>query len=752
MSGPFEYNDDTVTAKMSVEIPQQSIENVTQLTQKFHLLRTEIELATRSEQGFLSYLDQMSEISDRATQSQRNFITQLERSSLVQRDIGGTTGGTRNLVPHGYNDPFGGMTQGLGNRVPSRSDLENTIAHLDPRTILNMQAQRGNVSPDDLTRMISGGDSSSPTLLNHLLTSAAIAAQTGGADDPTVRREKANKDQQNKTDPQSDQTPPSDEEQLDEKYNWGALGGQVLNEVKAGRFGGAMRAGASGIAAARGMGGGFGTLAKAGAAGALAVGAGLAINSGIQNAGEAYQGYKNQGLVRGGGFLEGVGQEFQARIMAISPFINTEQSRKIIQTALSQGYTGKEFETVTDLVAYNIKEMAMDINTSFAVIKKNMREGGQTEEGFRAQQEIMKQMSKDGAMSLPELQKQVFEHQGALIDQGVDAGRAGQIATQMSMSFPDDAAMNEVIEEVSKASTNNDQLLAQIGHDAGIKFRFPNEIPDKLSERDGPDGYNRAVFNTLRKFAVRSGWDPGQFMSVMQGFGINLTRGQSIRLLNHLKNGNPADVGQKKVEEQTKKTDGGPPLLNKVGSFFKALGKSTVHTFTPGKRDYGIIPQKWSEDWNEFAWETGDHHNPILDALEDTFRDQGGIEILDENGKPSELYHGSPTKEQLEGLTEGRYRWRKKGDTNNKGYTLEQGLNMTSENYEKYGKSPEQKVGGQLEIRMQPGMEKFFQTPNQVQLSPNQQQANAGWGDATDNNPPPGDRPQRSYAGGGGTF
>ena len=53
-SGPFDYGDDTVSARLSVDVPQDAQANLTQLVTHAHDLRVHMEAAARA-QGCLLY-------------------------------------------------------------------------------------------------------------------------------------------------------------------------------------------------------------------------------------------------------------------------------------------------------------------------------------------------------------------------------------------------------------------------------------------------------------------------------------------------------------------------------------------------------------------------------------------------------------------------------------------------------------------------------------------------------------------------
>lgn len=97
----------------------------------------------------------------------------------------------------------------------------------------------------------------------------------------------------------------------------------------------------------RGLGGGVGLASRA----IPVAGAALAAYQGIQAGGEQIQELASIGNIQGEGAMGGLAFQANVQAMAMNPFINTEQARTIMMTALRDGYTGKEFDTLTDFMA-----------------------------------------------------------------------------------------------------------------------------------------------------------------------------------------------------------------------------------------------------------------------------------------------------------------------------------------------------------------------------------------------------------------
>lgn len=97
--------------------------------------------------------------------------------------------------------------------------------------------------------------------------------------------------------------------------------------------------------------GSLGNIAKTIGKIALPIGAAAGAMALVQSGGEMYQNVENLGQTHNQGFSGGLGFEMGIRSMALNPFITTEQARQITMGALNLGYTGKEFDTVTQFMA-----------------------------------------------------------------------------------------------------------------------------------------------------------------------------------------------------------------------------------------------------------------------------------------------------------------------------------------------------------------------------------------------------------------
>lgn len=200
--GGFEYNDESVIAKISVDVPPQATTELSELAAQTRALRVEMEALSRAQGSWSEYVSQIPEIAQRAAQGQQALITQLERTAYIQRELGGSQPNVGSVgsgaaagaderrqvdigsrtpspsqqystaAPAGYANPFQGMLAGLGLQqmgMPSTLQGQGMGLHqaqqylqgaeqYDPRLYANMMAQRGH--PVDLSNIYGGGQQS----------------------------------------------------------------------------------------------------------------------------------------------------------------------------------------------------------------------------------------------------------------------------------------------------------------------------------------------------------------------------------------------------------------------------------------------------------------------------------------------------------------------------------------------------------------------------------------------------------------
>ena len=134
---------------------------------------------------------------------------------------------------------------------------------------------------------------------------------------------------------------------------------------------------------------------------------------------------------------EAVGYEAQARMMALSPFIDSEQARQIVQGTLREGYDGKQANTVMEFVAQNVKSGVMDIDDSFKIYKEVVKEAGGSTETVATQLEILRETAEKSGGSLQDMTKAFQAHVGTYTSMGMGGNAAAQMAGTYTQIFAD---------------------------------------------------------------------------------------------------------------------------------------------------------------------------------------------------------------------------------------------------------------------------------------------------------------------------
>ena len=721
MTEPFEYSEDAVTAKLSIDIPSTAIDDVSRLTREFQLLRTELEAASRTQADFLEYLKEVPEISERATQAQRSYTSQLERGSLVQQEINSSTRGASRQAPGHFVDHFANSVEGLGGRVQSTTpeSVRQTLEQLDSRQIENMSAQRGYKDPLEGT------------------SSHGSRKGSKSSRDSEHSEHGTGEGRRSSKDPSPETSYDWQDESLSREERLGKLGESVLEEMGSSGGNGAgagARLGVRGLGSIFGGGGsggggglgGLGGAAKgAGVAGGIVAGL-VGVNNALQSAGEKYQGYKNIGLLQGGGAAEGIGAEIQAYTMAISPFINTEQSRQIVQQAMSEGYHGKQFDTVTQMVAENFGNFGKDITQTFNELRKQVIEGGQTFEGYKAQQTVMKNMAKESEFkSLPQIQQEVASLQGAAIDSGASSETSETFAELAVGMYSDDQRMQGVATKIheSLAANNFDNPFVQevmfYARKQGVSIP-QNTRPWEFLDMVGAEAFTKYAWGCLRDIAKRYR-SVGGFYDHLRAIGVNINQNDAKDLYTNLMEGGRPEDGLKESRE-------------KIANTRITSEKDQEYIRDQQKRLTGVSPSEIDPDGakgkrSKEDQENHDRYNSFnIDSLIDTFG-RSGVEVIDSRGNVQDL---DPQDEGMgEDLRSGKTRWRRKGDSG-PGFTLEESRGINKDNYKE---KSETKVSGKLKIEID--RQGNVTVPAEIELTPHQDQVNSGYGDATANNPPP---------------
>lgn len=628
-NGGFDYTDDSVIARVSVDVPESALSDITKLSEAMAAMRNQLAAVADAQEKWLGFVGQMPDLIDGTNEAIQKQITLLERQSYLQSGgtftgaAGAYAGGGGGGGPAGYSTaaapgygggPWQGGTPGMGigaatammgggmNRAEV-SERAASIAESNPGLEANIESARGD-----------GG------AVNPALAAAAGAGATavarkfglGKKDIGNASPQKTGGDRNSSAPPGKDGAPitspdqntpgdPNVNETDDVKRE--NLITQVLNEFKGGKDGRAMRIGGlllsaagrqvfnrgngaggpadpndaaagSGGGTSSGLLGGLGSMASsiikspAGmAAGGLGLGA-LAFNK-VQDIGERVTDFQQLGSVQGGDYMTGMKYEAQARMMALNPFITTQQARQAMQMALKEGFRGDNYDTVNDFMISNFKELGISMGQSMELMKSQVKGMGEndSEKGVRKGLDqtlnTMKEMSKEGGLSLPERVNQMQQMSSELSAQGFGPEAINRAVLGTQEGLGDSMALRESAGRITTQTTGSSMLMTLAAQKAGVTGMLPNALPAAL-ERAGldPDEIRDMAASQIAGYV--SGYpDPlnriAGFQMLMGQYGVELTFPEAEALYNKVSGGKalPSQQANNKVARQGKTETGG---------------------------------------------------------------------------------------------------------------------------------------------------------------------------------------------------
>ena len=554
--GPgFSQGDDYVAARLSIDIPDDAVEGVREITQAVEAYRTTLEAAARAEADMTRYLEQMAEASKSASTAQQNLSANLQQYlSLASR--AGITAPSSGVPQGGAVNPFkglgagiggmetGGMGSPTGERPPNPSDVASQLGNAqstNPREWLNMQHARGGVTAQDTISI-------SPESIQELATKIA-------------RREHEEREL-------TLQTQPVPQGPEGEKLSGAAPANQRISRAGtlAGKVSNELGTGAPGLRglAARGLGhlanmrkssqapGRAGPPATSGADSDIdpsTPGAGgdtptdegtmglskitkmipavggiltslLAVFGGIQSGGQWVQGMRNTAGVRGGAAGEGAQVEFKARMLAMNPFITSDQARQIYQAAMSEGYadatgSGPAADNVIDFMSSNLQKMNISVADSVKMLRGQVMGGGKGDpasvigavEALASELGAIKSLSRESKISTPDYVAAVSGTKEAMMKAGggVEGSTYGAMLAE-EVGSQDLTTMGQFNELTSSAVSSGPKaagFLRAFGGPGGTPRRdLGNLLPGAMVGYLVSTGqFDEALRNTMSHFA-----------------------------------------------------------------------------------------------------------------------------------------------------------------------------------------------------------------------------------------------------------
>ena len=786
-AGPFSYEGDTVAAKLSIDVPADALANLKQVTQGAHDLRVNMEAAARAQSDFVEYLRDLPALMAQVSEANQRLTQSMER----------TTG-----IESGRND----ATQTNWGQPEIRLTHEGALQDLaerNPRQFANLMAQEvidraGRHAGEERVIWSGDEDRAEPSTPRRPppRDPPRSGAPPGGPRGPTGPGNRG-------PGRQDDEPEPSWVARLKEYQDRSNSFMQtIMNETRAGGtegvgdIAGAGLRGVRGIAgraqeqiekraeswreqatqleaagdaagAARAAGHAARLSGVSGAAGMALKGAGAAglVIGGLaatQNVGEWYQGLAAQGMQRGGGFEEGAAFEMQTRTMAMNPFISLEQSRKIMQSALSQGYTGKEFDTVTEFMTENLTKMNIDVAQSVKVLQNQVQLGGQSLAGAQAGLETVHQLAANPDFKLtgPE----TMEIVNRSVEQGIGVGLSGAQAAESGNfagavggeDFTLKGKLGPAIENAFlKSPAMQQRLAAQINYSGPLSGAYAAALETMPTEQVWATA--TGVLDAIADECMDD-WNSGDisrrkiaemhFQQVAASIGVvDLDIPMIDTLLEHrAKGGTISDyITEADTNIRTAETGGDVEKVGTAGGFGNTakgalgfvqsiFGKAAEYLAMPGSSE-----REKARDWAESGWHmyeaggaqsSGTYTNERITGLVQKYGTD--IEVKDANGKTVKLDEAALGNKQLmEDIVSGAAQIKVPGGE----WTKLENLAASSEIPGGAGGT----FGGTFDLT--PDAAKLLKLIPEDHRTPNETSSDGGTGGSR-NNPPPGEKPQ----------
>lgn len=532
----FNETTEGVRAKLSVEVPEQALTTLKGLAKQTQDYRIEMEAAARAQGNHMDYLEKQPAIAEAATMKLKEWCDQMERAIDLKGKLGGGPG-IPGAVGQDSSSPFGETVLGRGDIAAMTSGM----AQRDPGRILNMANARGLIQPGAV-----GGMSDEQI---SKLAKAIAGAVDGGANDGGSGS--GNRPPGRKRRPKED-NPDEDEGFSPQQMENHALKGRdlvsrLLNETGPGTsMGDAVGAGRDVLGSLGGMGGALGSVGKF--LGPVGAGVGLALtaNELLQMGGQQYQNYKNMGLQAGQGAGAGMRFDADAKMLALDPFISTAQAREVIQGALSGGYgSNDKFDTVTQFLAKNLKDMNVQVSDSVKLLKTNVDEGGMSIQQLGKSMANVSALAKQGGMSQQQEMADFGANTSKLTALGAN-GNQGTMATQLQGAFANDRTLAGVGTELIQAM-DNPNFEIQLDKAGGVSGGPPQEGLRSLMESGSlPQATLKVLGQAVQHALAASHGNKNRaltfLMTRLNQMGINIPVPEARKLLDTLGTGKGVDA------------------------------------------------------------------------------------------------------------------------------------------------------------------------------------------------------------------
>ncbi len=453
--GGLGYTEDAVAAKLSLDLPNDSEQQLKHIAEFSSELRTNMEAISRFTGDYMSYIAQFPERQRAVNDVQREQLQILRETATAMEQIRNASGPgfvQAGGMPQQFNDagrgmPYPNYMGPNGQRLPP--GYERFTPGARPGLGDNPAENRMQNAQDEIDRQNAIRDRAVEREEARNRRSAARRGDpdpNGGSPAPRNGRHRRQDD-----DDDDDTSSGGDYERRLREGSRSAAGG-IDDVAHLLMPGGSMTQRLRALASILGSGpdspGGGGisgllgrlpTWAKgAGIAGAAVGGLALA-NNAVQNIGEGIQSTRNLDL-NNHSLAGGLGVQKDIMLMSLNPLLTNEQSREIIMGAMKSGYTGETYDSAVDFIKGNLIEMNMEVNKSVELLRSNVDLGNQSIESLQFTLLTNQGLANAGPKTTEGLNNSFMANNSAFTAVGVNAAAASSAATFANAMFNTTAA------------------------------------------------------------------------------------------------------------------------------------------------------------------------------------------------------------------------------------------------------------------------------------------------------------------------
>lgn len=242
-------------------------------------------------------------------------------------------------------------------------------------------------------------------------------------------------------------------------------------------------------------------------------------------------------LTGGTSVAESMQYQAKARMMALSPFLSTDQANEIINTTLGSGADGREADTIMDFIAKNVEDGTLSAVESMEMYRTVVRDAGGSTDSIAKSLESLRLTADEGDVSLEKMvntMKTLTTEYASMGIAGEQPERLAEISTEM---FAPVAGLGE---DYKGLDLGNDLLRLGIADQVGLTSQ--TQVRGFLHTADPADIQNAAL-RAARSRALRMIPGLKMKMTADEIYNLGISDEHLVGTVNQI-GGNVADVDQ----------------------------------------------------------------------------------------------------------------------------------------------------------------------------------------------------------------